>query len=501
MNAGAFAAIAPLILIAGTAVAVMLAAAFCRRHGVVAVLTLVGIAAAGLALAAAWRLAPRQVTPLLLVDRPALFYMGLILAAALVVCLLSWDYLGRCGADAGETAEPAALPPAAPRPRHEEYYILLLTATAGALTLVASAHFASLFLGLELISVSLFALVAYPRRNPLSLEAGVKYLILAGASSAFLLMGMGLVYAVTGTLEFGRLPGAYLASRESQVLALAGVSLILVGIGFKLSLAPFHLWAPDVYQGAPAPVTAFVATVSKGSVFALLLRYTQQLEVQPRDSLFVILTVLAIASMFVGNWLALFQRNLKRLLAYSSIAHMGYLLVALLAGGAWAPQAVAMYLTAYFITTLGAFGVVSVLSTREREADGLDDYRGLAWRRPWLAGVLAAMLLSLAGMPLTAGFIGKFYVLAAGVRSNLWLLVAVLAVNSAIGLFYYLRVLVTMFGPLTAAAGAPASVAAGAPPRGFIGCATLGALTLALVWLGVYPATLIRLVQAMFGTN
>ena len=246
-----------------------------------------------------------------------------------------------------------------------------------------------------------------------------------------------------------------------------------------------------MFQGAPAPATAFVATVSKGAVFALLLRYFAFAPADKTGPLLAVFTWLALGSMFVGNWLALHQTNIKRLLAYSSIAHMGYLLVAFVAGGPWAGVAVTVYLTAYFVTTLGAFGVVSALSTRGGEADAMEGYAGLAWRRPWVAGAMSAMLLSLAGIPLTAGFIGKFYVLAAGVNSSLWLLAAALAMNSAIGLFYYLRIIVVMFRQ--PAAAAPAG---GVMP--LMSRAALFGLTAVLLWLGLAPAPALRLIQAIF---
>jgi NADH-quinone oxidoreductase subunit N len=468
-------ALAPLLLLSLTALAVMLAAAFFRGRGVVETLTLAGLTAAGLALAWAWPVAPRQVSPLLIVDGSSLFFTGLMIAGALVVALLSRGYPGLHA-----------------RPDADEYYILLVLATAGAVVLVSSVHFASFFLGLEILSVALYALVAYPRANRLSLEAGVKYLILAGASSAFLLFGMALVYAEVGALDLPRLAAAAAGAQGLHVLALAGVGLIVVGLGFKLSLVPFHLWAADVYQGAPAPATAFVATISKGAVLALLLRYRAALGPDGHDALAPVLTVLAVASMFAGNWLALLQRNVKRLLAFSSIAHMGYVLVALRAGGAWGASAVAIYLVAYVVTTLGAFGIVAALSTATRDADAPEDYAGLAWRRPWLAGVFTLMLLSLAGIPLTVGFIGKFYVLAAGLHAGLWLLAIALVVNSAIGLFYYLRVVVTLFRPR--AETAPPAPAARVS---WSTAAALALVTVLLLGLGLYPAPALRLLLTL----
>lgn len=459
-------AILPLLALAGASVAVMLAIAFRRNHAAAAGLALAGLAGAFAALWPAASAAPRQVTPLLIVDSYALFYTGLIVAAAFVVVLLAYGYLEK-----HET-------------RAEEFYILLLTATLGSAVLASSSHFASLFLGLELLSVPLYVLIAYLQTRPLPLEAGVKYLVLAAASAAFLLFGMALVYAELGTLEFGRM--AEMAARGGG-LVLPGLALMITGFGFKLAVVPFHLWTPDVYEGAPAPVTAFIATVSKGGVFALLLRYFYRIGATDSGPLFLLFTIVAIASMFAGNVLALLQNNVKRILAYSSIAHLGYVLVAFEAGGDLAVQAVTYYLVAYFVTILGAFGVVTLLSGKERDADSLEDYRGLFWRRPWLAGIFTAMLLSLAGIPLTAGFLGKFYVLAAGVSSAIWLLALVLVVTSAIGVYYYLRVVVTMYSREAVRGVMPRLSAAGG--------LTLVVLAVLLLWLGTYPAPMIRLIR------
>src|SRR5690606_35499075 len=262
--------------------------------------------------------------------------------------------------------------------------------------------------------------------------------------SAFLLFGIALVYAETGTLGFAALAAA--AGSAPGLYCLSGVALLLAGIGFKLSVVPFHMWAPDVYEGAPAPVTAFLAVVSKCAVFALLLRYSLSAGAFGFTGLVAILSAIAVLSMLAGNLLALLQDNVKRILAYSSIAHLGYALVAFLAGGALAVEAVSIYLAMYAITTLGAFAVVAALSRSgaERDADRLEDYAGLFWMRPWLAAAFAAMLLSLAGIPLTLGFIGKFYAVASGVSASLWIPVGALVVGSVISLYYYLRIIVAM---------------------------------------------------------
>ncbi|HXW68941.1 MAG TPA: NADH-quinone oxidoreductase subunit N, partial [Dissulfurispiraceae bacterium] len=350
MSLADLAALSPIIVIAASSVIVMLIIAFYRSSKLTVILTVAGLVISFVTLLAEAPLLPRQVTPLMILDRYAFFFMGLIIAASFFVTVLSYGYLKN-------------------RPgRHEEYYVLLLIATLGSAVLAASSHFASFFLGLELLSVSLYSLIAYQRSWERGNEAGLKYLVLAAASSSFLLFGMALVYTQMGTMQFA-LIAERAASSASSLVMLTGLSLLIVGISFKLALVPFHMWTPDVYEGAPAPIGSFIATVSKGAVFALLLRYFTSLSIHDFPSIFIVFATIAIASMFTGNLLALRQNNVKRILAYSSIAHLGYVLIAFLAGGAMGVLAVSYYLAAYFVTIMGAFGVVSVLSSKERDAD------------------------------------------------------------------------------------------------------------------------------------
>ena len=463
-------ALSPLIVLACGTIVIMIIVAVRRNHALTIALTLLADAVAFALLFVVLRSLPRQVAALLIMDGYSLFYMGLIFAASFVVALLSYSYLK------------------SHREQCEEFYLVLLLATLGSAVLVASTHFVSFFLGLEILSVSLYVLIAYQRSSERGIEAGVKYLILAAASSAFLLFGMALVYADLGTMELARL-SLLISGKAPSSLVLSGLAMIIVGVGFKLAIVPFHMWTPDVYEGAPAPVTAFIATVSKGGMFALLMRYFARLGLHNSGSLFLLFAIIAVVSMFAGNLLALLQTNVKRILAYSSIAHLGYLLVAFLAGGSIGTAAVTYYLVAYFVTMLSAFGVITVLSLEEREADAMIDYQGLFWQRPWLAVVFAASLFSLAGIPLTAGFVGKFYIIAAGVGSALWWLVFILVVNSGIGLFYYLRIVVAMYK------NAPRAGQVTVPSLSLTGTVALAALMLFLVWLGVYPATLIHTVQ------
>ncbi len=466
MTPSDFTALLPVLILGAFSVAVMLAIAVRRNHAATAGLTVFGLAAAFASLWPAASVAPRRIAGLLVVDRYALFFTGLLVLTTLVIALFSYGYFER------------------KRTRPEELYVLLLVAVSGGAILVSASHFVSFFLGLEILSVSLYALTAYLHTDRLSLEAGLKYLVLAASSTAFLLFGMALVYAQLGTMSFDGI--ARPNDGMSDPLLLSGLVLTLIGFGFKLGLVPFHLWTPDVYEGAPAPVTAFVATVSKGAMFALLLRYFHGAGAQ--GTAFVALSVLAVASMLVGNVLALLQENVKRILAYSSIAHMGYALVAFLAGGALAEQAVMFYLAAYFVTTAGALGIVAAMSGRERDADRLADYGGLFVRNPAAAAVMTAMMLSLAGIPLTAGFLAKFYVVAAGASASAWGLVLVLVVTSVIGLYYYLRVVVVLY----------VADGRGLPPAriAFVDGVLLAMLTLLLLWMGTYPAPFLDIVRS-----
>lgn len=473
-----FLALAPLLVLAVAIVIGLLVAALPGSDRIMAGLTPLALVLALASLPFAAAAAPRLVTPLLLVDGFALVFSGLILVAALLVAVLSR------AAFAGRPGRP---------PRLQELDLLLLLAVLGALVLTGATHMISFVIGLELLSIPLLALIAYPRDAPLPLEAGLKYLVIAGVSSATLFFGLALIYAATGTMDFAaiaRTPTAHPA------FVVAGLVLVLVAGGFKLSLIPFHMWAPDVYQGAPAPVTALVGTVSKAAVFALLFRLFEATGALAEPALLWSLSAIAFASMIGGNLLALFQKNVKRLLAYSSIAHFGYLMVPLLAGGAFRAEAGIAYLAGYSLTLIGALAVVGLLrpDASGREAYRWSDYQGLFRRRPWLAGLFALMLLSLAGIPLTLGFIAKLYAFAAGIEGAAWLLLAGLVAGSTIGLFYYLRLVLALFASAGGGAAATPQAPLSLPARGL-----LAVLAVALVGLGVWPQPLIGLIREAGG--
>ncbi|EZQ20193.1 NADH-quinone oxidoreductase subunit NuoN [Pseudomonas sp. G11-1] len=471
-----FIALLPLLIVGATAIVVTLAIAWRRKHDLIFVLTALGLNLALLSLIPALQVVPLEVTALMQVDRFALLYMGIILIATLACATLVHAYLGKTNTGEGF-----------PGNREEMYLLMLLSATGG-LVMVGASHLATLFIGLELLSVPVYGMVAYAFFNKRSLEAGIKYMVLSAAGSAFLLFGMALAYAESGSLAFPAL-GAVAVTPILQI----GFAMMLIGLAFKLSLVPFHLWTPDVYEGAPAPVSAFLATAAKVAVFAVLLRLYQVSPATSGGWLNELLTVIAIASILFGNLLALMQSNLKRLLGYSSIAHFGYLVIALIASDGLATEAIGVYLATYVLTTLGAFGVVTLMSTpfKGRDADALYEYRGLFWRRPYLTAVLTVMMLSLAGIPLTAGFIGKFYIIAAGVQSSLWWLLGALVIGSAIGLYYYLRVMVTLYLVEPGIRRHDAPLNWGQQAGGIM----LLLIALLVFILGVYPQPLLGLVE------
>jgi NADH-quinone oxidoreductase subunit N len=426
MTKSDFLCLLPLLIVASAPVIMMLTITVSRNLKVIYGFSLIMFTAAFLSIIFIMPDIPHRIEPLLVIDNFSLVFLGALLCVCLLITVISYVYLTQTGG------------------QREEYFVLLFVATLGACVLVTASHFVTFFIGLETLSISLYVLIAYFRHRDYSVEAGVKFLVIASLSTAFLLFGMALIYASTGTMSFTGIASYFTRSVLSPLL-ITGVGMMLVGIGFKLALVPFHMWIPDVYEGASAPVTTFIATISKGSVLAISIRFFYAIRGFHSESLIVIISVISVVSMFTGNLLALNQTNFKRLLAYSSIAHLGYLMITLLTGTESGTQAAVFYMISYMITTVGAFGIISLLSYCDSEAENTDDLKGLFWKNPWIAIVLSLTLLSLAGIPLTAGFIAKFYLALAGLRSGLWLLVMSLIINSVISIYYYLRIIKIMF--------------------------------------------------------
>jgi NADH-quinone oxidoreductase subunit N len=365
-------------------------------------------------------------------DTYSLFFHWLVGLVAFLVILASDSYLER------ENLAPA------------EFYALILFATAGMGVLASAQELLTAFIGLEMSSISSYVLAGYRRDSVKSSESAVKYFLLGSFATAFFLYGIALVYGASGSTNLVQIPTA---DSGSNLLRL-GLTLILVGLGFKVAAAPFQVWTPDVYEGAPTPVTALFAAGPKAATFALILRIFTTIHAAT-DFWFWAFWILAVVTMFVGNLGALVQTNVKRMLAYSSIAHAGYTLVALAAvttmkldpetGAAPAYAAVLFYLLGYSLVKVGAFTIVSEIGGKGESYLTLDDFAGLGTRQPFAAAAMTIFLLSLLGMPITAGFFGKFYVFKAAINSKLIWLAVLMTINSAIGAYYYLRVIVVMY--------------------------------------------------------
>ncbi|MBI0029237.1 NADH-quinone oxidoreductase subunit N [Gilliamella sp. B14448G11] len=373
----------------------------------------------------------RQITALFTCDGYGLLYTSLILIIAITVSCLAYRWFVQ-----------EHLP-------HGLFYVILLFMTLGGITLVYASHLIAFFIGIELLSIPFVGLIGYQYIQTHSLEAAVKYMILSAVASAFLLMGIAFYYASTGELTFSGLSYQLSTMSYPSNLLLMGVCLILVGIGFKLSLVPFQLWLPDVYQGAPTVVALLLSTVGKVALFCAIARLFLLAPIVNNETIRMILVMMAFLSILWGNLVALMQTSLKRLLAYSSIAHFGYLLIALISVQyqVLALETIGVYLIGYILANICILGVISLESHSNELQDHENevDLSGLFWRRPILALTMGIGLLSLAGVPLTAGFIGRFLLVLLGVTAELWWLIAAVVIGSALGLYFYARLIINLY--------------------------------------------------------
>ncbi|MDF1811743.1 MAG: NADH-quinone oxidoreductase subunit N [Verrucomicrobiales bacterium] len=426
-------------------------------------------------------------------DGKALFFKGIALVSTLIVLIMGIDF-------APIVVEQTAAPEKGAHPQAGlgEFFALPMFACAGLMWMASANHLVSIFVSLETVTITFYIMVAYLRRNVGSLEAGVKYLILGALSTGFLVYGMTWLYGMTGTMELPEIGKALASDSINQTGALFAFALILVGMGFKVGAVPFHNWIPDVYQGAPTPITAFLSVASKSAGFIVFMRIASLYMGSGAftGKVTMILTILAILTLIVGNLVALPQTNFKRLLAYSSIAHAGFLLMAM----ACAPRdslkgdtisvfnVVAFYLGAYLLMTMLAFLVMSALRTTI-SGEGLKSYAGLAKRSPFLAIAMLISMASLAGIPLTAGFFGKLFVFKLAFEQQQWLLLAVGIIGACAGFYYYLKIAASMFlseapvgSDTSAIRVSPAAVMA------------MVFLMIAIVVIGVNPSMLMNLV-------
>lgn len=406
------------------------------------------------------------------IDNFGVFFRGVVLAILILVTLLSYRYVDREDMARGE------------------YYSLLLFGTLGMMIMVSSNNFITIFIGLELMSISIYILCGLMGGNAKSVEASLKYFLLGAFATAFLLYGIALIYGTTGMLDIREMAG-YINSGNFMVTPtfMAGLALLIVGFGFKTASVPFHMWTPDVYEGAPTSITAYMATGVKAAAFGTFLRvlFTAFHPFLPGWT--VMLWILAVATMTLGNLTALRQGDVKRMLAYSSIAHAGYILIAMTVGDRSLSSTVLYYLLVYSFMTIGAFAIVTILGHKGFPNTGIESYAGLAGRHPVIAAAMAVFLLSLAGVPPLAGFMGKFYVLTDAIRSGYYWLAIIGVLNSVVAAYYYLRVIMYMyFKEPEAEIGIP-DVA--------IGSTLAIAISVAAVfYLGVFPRVLLMIAHS-----
>jgi NADH-quinone oxidoreductase subunit N len=473
-------ALSPLLVVGVGALLLMLAEAFSARGGGIAVGAAI-VAFAGAAFAAAvWMFGVERLSelawlaPWLIVDRFTLFFDMLLCLGAGLAALLAGGYLSEHQLERGE------------------FYALLLFATFGGMMLAAAGDALTLFLGLETMSIGAYAMTAFRRASPRSAEGALKYFLLGSFAAAILLYGFALLYGATGHTDLVSIGAAAKTAAARNPLLILGGVLVLVGIVFKVSAVPFHAWTPDAYEGAPTPATAFMAVAVKAGAFAMLLRVLMISFASDTWTSWAagwppVVATLAALTMTVANLIAGRQESVKRMLAYSSIAHAGYALVgvtALMRDPVKAGGSVLFYLLAYAVSTLGAFGTLILCGSRGREAVTYEDLAGLGKRHPAAALAFSLFLVSLAGIPPTAGFFGKWLVFRAAIDNGLYLLAILAFVNSVIGAYYYLRVLVYMY-MREPAAGAPVAV----PMRsGYVTAALLVSALLVLV-LGLTPSS------------
>lgn len=412
-------------------------------------------------------------------DLLADFLKLMVYIAVIVVVIYSRTYLALRNLDKGE------------------YYLLVLFATLGMMVMISASHFLTLYLGLELLSLSLYALVAINRDSARATEAAMKYFVLGALASGLLLYGMSMVYGTTGTLEIGGVAQAVFHGDANKTILIFGLVFIVAGIAFKLGAVPFHMWVPDVYDGAPTAITLFIASAPKLAAFAMAMRLLVYGLFQLADQWQLMLMILAVLSIAVGNLAAIAQTSIKRMLAYSGISHMGFMLLALMSGvagvqpdpfGTLNAYSSALYYTvAYVLMSLGTFGMVLLLSRAGHEAEMLDDFKGLNKRSPWFAGVMLVLMFSMAGIPFFIGFFAKFSVLLATVKAG-YVPVAVFAVMlSLVGAYYYLRVVKLMYFD------APADTVSIAAPLDMRVLLSINGLAVAL--FGLFPQPVMALCQ------
>src|SRR5277367_6834413 len=405
-------------------------------------------------------------------DRMAQVLKVVTLLTVAVVFIYSTDYLQRRAILKGE------------------YYVLGLFATLGAMVLISAASLITLYLGLELMSLCLYAMVAFDRESGIAAESAIKYFVLGSMAAGKLLYGMSIIYGVTGNLELASIAGAVHNGLGDNIGLVFGIAFLIVGVGFKFGAVPYHMWIPDVYDGSPTCVTVFIGTASKLAAFALAMRLLPEAQAGSQADWSQMLVVLAVLSMAIGNIVAIAQSNLKRMLAYSTISHVGYILLGILSGTAQGYQAAMFYMISYIIVAAGAFGMILLLAKQGFEADKITDFKGLNARSPWFAGMMAILMFSLAGVPPFIGFWAKLGVIQAVLGVHMVWLAVVAVLFSVVGAYYYLRIVkIMLFDEPTDTSSIGGSM---------LMRAILSANALVAFALGVRPGGLLQVCQLAF---
>jgi NADH-quinone oxidoreductase subunit N len=422
-------ALAPVIVLSVFAMMVLVVDLFGGRNKTLLVfISLVGLLMTAISAFAKNPIPAYSFNDSYIVDHLSLFFICIFTISSALAILLSVEYNEREGIRAGE------------------YYALILFCTVGMILLASSTDMIMIFLGIEIVSICLYVLAGIRRDNLRSNEAALKYFLLGAFATGFLLYGMTMVYGSTGHTNLFKIAEVVQnQSAQSNPLLLMGLVLLIIGFGFKIASVPFHMWAPDVYQGAPTPITAFMAVGPKAAAFAAFFRVFAETFPEMAPSWEILLSTIAVLSMFFGNLGAIMQTNIKRMLAFSSISHAGYILIAVIAKNSLGASSLLFYMLAYAFTTFGIFGIIILLGRKGEENLEIENYSGLAFRHPILALSMTVFLLSLGGLPPFAGFIAKFYIFSAAIQEGLVTLVIIAVLNSAISFYYYLKVVVFMY--------------------------------------------------------
>ena len=457
-----------ILSLTGIAIVISTAYPFKNKEKLLGYVALLGISLALFSVTNNWNQNGEAFSQMIFQDNFGTFCKALFLLSSATIICVSIPYLRK-----------EQLPPG-------EFFALLIFSTIGMSLMVSSSDLIMTFLGLELLSISTYVLAGYNEQKRKSNESAIKYFILGAFSTAFLLYGIAFIYGITGSTKYLKIAEVISNFQTVPLPLLLGLGLLIVGFGFKAALAPFQVWTPDVYEGAPIPITAHLAVGSKVAAFVAFARILYQLA--PDLSLYwqSILWISAVLTMMIGNIAALTQTNIKRMLAYSSIAHAGYLLVGLISHSQLGIQSLLFYLVTYALMTLGTLAIIQVLGRQNESNVDIQDYTGLSHRQPFLSATLSIFLISLAGIPITGGFIGKLFLFSAAIESQLYGLVVIALIASAIGLYYYLRIIVLMYMKTTKNIEIPIDIPV--PVRFVITVMVAGTL-----YLGILPNTLLQL--------